>query len=353
MSNEAKIGLMATVVIAVFIWGYKFIQGKNLFSTNTQILVEFEDVGELQPSAPVLKNGLQIGTVTDIYFKADDMNAVIINLDIDSKLKVPNTAKAELYSQGVMGGRAVKLKFSKPCSGENCVESGEFIQGINVGLLGSLVDTQEIPGYIEELGKGGRAMVQSIDSMLTNPSAQQAGLGKILADLSGTLTNLNSSTFQLNKLLASSSNALSGTLVNAQAITGNLKNNDAKINEIIANLAALTNSLKGIDLKATVEKTNGALGAAASTMDGLQGTLSKANEAFDSLTKMLNDINAGKGSLGKLAKDEELYTKLNAASREFELLLQDVRLHPKRYTRILSKKEKEYEYPNDDPAKQN
>ncbi|NNE30177.1 MAG: MCE family protein, partial [Saprospiraceae bacterium] len=190
MSNETKIGLMATIVIAVFIWGYKFVQGRNLFSSNTQVLVELNDVGELQESAPVMKNGLQVGTVTQIYFSSDDMDKVIINLDIDSKLKVPKSARAELYSQGFMGGRAVRLKFSKPCSGEDCVESGGYIQGVSLGLLGSMVDPTDIPTYMEQLGEGGKALIESIDSTLDNPDAQTSGLGKVVGDLAATLDQL-------------------------------------------------------------------------------------------------------------------------------------------------------------------
>lgn len=345
MSNETKIGLMATIIIAVFIWGFKYIQGRNLFSSNTQILVEFDTVDELQVSAPVLKNGLEVGTVTDIYFKTDDMDKVIINLDIDSDLRVPTSAKAILYNQSVMGGKAVKLIFSKPCAGANCVESGQFIQGVGKGLLGSLVDPTEIPAYMEQLTEGGRALASALDSTLSNPEAQKDGLGKVVADLAGTLENLKTTTYQLNKLLSSSQASLSGTFANVEAITANIKNNDARIDQILANFATLSNSIKDMDLKTTVDKTNGTLSSAKVTMDDLQGTLKKANTTFDGINVLLADIKAGKGSLGKLATDEEMYNKLTAAGKQVELLLEDVRLHPKRYTRFLSKKEVPYEAP--------
>ena len=42
--------------------------------------------------------------------------------------------------------------------------------------------------------------------------------------------------------------------------------------------------------------------------------------------------------MGKLLKDEELYNNLKGASKEMEELLRDIKLHPKRYFRVLSKK---------------
>ena len=47
--------------------------------------------------------------------------------------------------------------------------------------------------------------------------------------------------------------------------------------------------------------------------------------------------------MGKLLKDETLYQNLEGATKEMEALLKDIKLHPKRYFRILSKKEIPYQ----------
>jgi phospholipid/cholesterol/gamma-HCH transport system substrate-binding protein len=46
--------------------------------------------------------------------------------------------------------------------------------------------------------------------------------------------------------------------------------------------------------------------------------------------------------MGKLMTNDSLYNNLTGASREMEELLEDIKLHPKRYFRILSKKEIPY-----------
>jgi len=58
----------------------------------------------------------------------------------------------------------------------------------------------------------------------------------------------------------------------------------------------------------------------------------------------------GDGTLGKLLNDETLYTNLNETTREMDLLLQDIRLNPRRYFRVFGKKSRDYELPEDDPA---
>ncbi|MDB2462965.1 MCE family protein, partial [Algibacter sp.] len=60
---------------------------------------------------------------------------------------------------------------------------------------------------------------------------------------------------------------------------------------------------------------------------------------------ILANLEQGEGTMGKLLKDDELYNNLEGATSELESLLKDFKLHPNRYTRILSKKEIPYEAP--------
>ncbi|NJK82776.1 MAG: MCE family protein, partial [Saprospiraceae bacterium] len=62
---------------------------------------------------------------------------------------------------------------------------------------------------------------------------------------------------------------------------------------------------------------------------------------------------SGEGTLGKLLQEDDLYLQLDKAVKNMDFLLQDIRLHPERYRRILSKKEMPYEKPETDPALDN
>ena len=64
-------------------------------------------------------------------------------------------------------------------------------------------------------------------------------------------------------------------------------------------------------------------------------------ESFDAVMKK---IEQGEGSIGKLVNDEKLYDNLDAASKELEELLRDLKENPKRYLHIsvFGKKAKEY-----------
>ena len=56
--------------------------------------------------------------------------------------------------------------------------------------------------------------------------------------------------------------------------------------------------------------------------------LSKAGEAMEDLGGIISSIRGGKGTVGKLVTDEELYDNLNAVIKNLRELTEDVKEHP-------------------------
>jgi phospholipid/cholesterol/gamma-HCH transport system substrate-binding protein len=96
-----------------------------------------------------------------------------------------------------------------------------------------------------------------------------------------------------------------------------------------ANLASISDSLE----KANIGKA----------VKNLEKTLA-------SVDKIMADLNAGNGTMGKLIKDDKMYNNFTSASKELELLLEDLRLHPTRYVNVslFGKKEKPYVAPEEE-----
>lgn len=348
MSNETKIGLLAVIVIALFFWGYNFLKGKNVLSTSKLLYVEYEQVDQLAVSAPVTINGFRVGVVSDMYLEPEEMKTVITVLNINRGIEIPKNATAWIQSQGVMSGNGISIEFENPCTGEDCAKTGDYLQGKAKGLLYSLVDPEEIPTYTDQLGKG---LSKVVDSLLAKVGGGEDGPNSAtVTDLKQTVSNIRQLTARLNSMMSKSSGNLEGMLGNFESISANLKNNNDKINELLANTSDLTKQLKEANLANTVGKANTTLESSTAAINKLKATLDGTDELIANLTKLSADIKNGNGSMGKIMQNDELYNNLNEASREMALLLQDVRLHPKRYTRILSKKEKPYVYPEGDPA---
>jgi phospholipid/cholesterol/gamma-HCH transport system substrate-binding protein len=100
---------------------------------------------------------------------------------------------------------------------------------------------------------------------------------------------------------------------NVESITGNLKKSNEQITTIVGNARKLTDDLLTSDYK---------------------GVIANANNTLKSLNAVLDDAKNGKGTLGKLLGDEQLYNELNKTNVELQNLVNDIQLHPERYIHI-------------------
>ena len=82
-------------------------------------------------------------------------------------------------------------------------------------------------------------------------------------------------------------------------------------------------------------------------------TVENLNKTLADVQSMLATVNNSDGTIGKLLNDATLYNNLEGASKELELLLLDIKLHPARYRRILSKREIPYEQPTQEQLNNN
>ena len=71
LTREIKTAVLVIVSILLFIWGYNFLKGKDLFESSTRVYVVYDNVAGLVNSAPVTLNGLAIGKVNSIDIQPD------------------------------------------------------------------------------------------------------------------------------------------------------------------------------------------------------------------------------------------------------------------------------------------
>ena len=71
LTKEIKTAVLVIVSIFLFIWGYNFLKGKDLFNSTTRVYVVYDNVAGLVNSAPVTLNGLAIGKVDAITIQPD------------------------------------------------------------------------------------------------------------------------------------------------------------------------------------------------------------------------------------------------------------------------------------------
>jgi phospholipid/cholesterol/gamma-HCH transport system substrate-binding protein len=114
-----------------------------------------------------------------------------------------------------------------------------------------------------------------------------------------------------------------------------VKTNKIAINNTIDNVKDLSENLSSISN--TINSSD------------LEKTLLNLKLSSENLSNVLENINNGDGSISKLISNDSLFNNLNDASKSIDLLLEDIRLNPKRYIHfsIFGKKNKPYEKNND------
>jgi phospholipid/cholesterol/gamma-HCH transport system substrate-binding protein len=319
MKYEIKIAILAIVTMALSFWGFTFIKGKNLLSSSTVLFVEYNDVDMMLPSSPVLKNGFQIGTVVELFLKPGNPEIIVAKLDIRKEIKVPKNAKAVILTTGIMGGKAVALEFNTDCSGDNCAKTGDYLEGNSKGMLGSMMDPEELQEYTNALSEGLKKVFDELNQQLTDPNSDQL-IAKTMNDLQKTMANLSNATQRLDGLLAGTSNNLRLTSANIEVLTRSLASNTSTIDSILSN----ANKISGDISEGVVDEAKG-------TLQAIQQTIQALNPTLTDLNSLITKINEGEGTLGKIISEDSLYTNISELTQQLDSVLNDIQIRPYRY----------------------
>lgn len=346
MSKEIKIGAMVIIIVAFSYWGYVFLKGKDIFQNSITVVTYYADVDQLAVSAPVLINGVKVGNVTDVILSPKNIEQVEVHFTIEGIRHVPEDAIATLKSTSIMGGKAIDILFDKPCLDENgCLEEGSVLESKNLSLINSMLGV-DMDTYINDM--------ENKISGITNDQGEQFNYAQILLNLQVTIANLKKVSAQASEIIDGSSQNIRNITYSLDQFAQTLKQNNEKVTQIMGNLADVTEKLNQVDINGTVESAKSAVDETKLAVSEIKGTLENAKSTFDRIDQVVTKIESGEGSLGLLINDKELYNELTTTSDQISLLLQDIRLNPKRYINVSvfggKKSDEDYVYPKEDPA---
>lgn len=312
LTREIKTAILVIASILLFIWGYSFLKGKDLFTNYKTLYVEYDNVEDLAQSAPVTLNGLAIGKVTKITIN-DTTGKLLVELQLKTDFPISKTSTASLYSPSLIGGKQIKI-IPNLADKDLAVDGQTLAPAVELGL------TESLGGKIEPIEQKLNLMLANINTLVSGlnnvlDKKGQEDLKKSLAELSQTMEQFHRASGSLNNILDTNKAQINGVVTNFNKMSGNFNK--------------ISDSLNKADLGKTVRNLNQTL----AKVDGI-----------------MNNLNSGKGTAGKLLNDDALYNNLAKTSKELELLLQDVRLYPTRYVNVslFGKKNKPYVAPTED-----
>ena len=307
ITKEIKTGILALFAILLLIYGYSFLKGSDLFSKERTFYVSYDNVAGLTVSAPVTINGYVVGKVKKIEFE-NDLGGLLVSFSVNKDFNFSKSSIVRIYSTSVIGGNA--LAIIPIIRKDNIAVDGDVLKGeIEKGMLESLTSgIKPLENRIYTTLSGLDSLLSNFNSVLNEETKNN--LKNAIGSLTNTMSSFEDTSSDLNTLLKENKPKLDSTFSYLEITTGNL--------------ATFSDSLNQIDINRMATH--------------LETTL----ESFNSI---MHKFDNGEGSIGKLINDENLYKNLEAASKELEELLRDLKENPKRYVHlsVFGKKTTEYE----------
>ena len=309
MSKEIKTGIVAIIVIAIFIWGYNFLKGQNLFDTNSRHFdVEYSNIAGLSTSSLVTINGLKVGKVTSIEFNQDiaKKGHLVVSFIIDNDFTFSKKSVVKIYSPSPLGGS--NLAIIPNYEGEEAV-SGDVLTGeIESSLFTSIGEKLDpLQAKLEHVMVSADSLFKNVNNILDTKT--QNSLKASVKTLEFTLSEVKKTMVSINGMIDSTSVDLKQSIKNTKLITENF----SKVSDTLANA-------------------------------NIGAIMRKAEITLNSVNIMLSNIHNGEGTIGKLITDDELYNNIAAMSLELENLLREMKENPKRFVHfsLFGKRAKPY-----------
>ncbi len=316
IKREYTIALMIIGALVLLYYGINYLKGLNVLGRKNIYYAVYPDVSGINDASPVLFRGMKVGQVIGTELVPDGSGNIAVAFQMsEERLKLPRDSRAEIYSSDLFT-RAIQII---PGDSSVLAVAGDTLDG---GAQLSL--TESVTGQIDPLKRKAEGMLANIDSVLTalqrvlNADSQKEINGSFTS-LHGALENVRNTTQRLDALLADETNTIKAAIENLNKVSATLANNSDELTRIFQNLDTLTGAM------------------ADGRLDKLMANVTSTSEQ---LKQAMTTVNEGRGTLGKLMKDDSLYVNLNSASRELDLLLEDLRVNPNRYFSIFGKKDR-------------
>jgi len=311
ITKEVKIGSLVISALALVIFGYNFLQGKNILTKNKVFYALYNNVEGLDTSSNVTINGLVVGSILDIDF-TNESGQLRVTFSVENDFEFGENSVAKIYSTGIIGGKNLAI----------LPEKKPKTMAKNKQILSSVIEPSLLGGFSEKLDPLQKKlsivldettiMISSINKVLNEENT--GNISKSLKTLTNTLSSLNTTSESVKKLIANNENSLSLTIDNFKVSSENINKFSKEISKI--EVSKLSNDLEKI---------------------------------INDFSLIAKKLDSNTGTAGKLINDPTVYDNLDRATRQLDLLLQDVKLNPKRYVHfsVFGKKGNEYEKPKD------
>jgi len=300
--NEIKTGILVVIGIGLFIFGFSYLKSNDIFVGDRTFYAVYDDVEGVVNGTPVTVNGFPVGSIQDISFLKN--NNLLVKFRVENDLTFSINSIAQIYETGLIGGKALSIIPANDNS--------------RIAVSRDTLKSSVAPGLTELVNEKLTPLQENIESMILSANEVLSKVSLIFDD--STRTNLKTIVSDFTE-----------TIRDLKETSAVLKSNKLNIDKIIDNALDISTDLS--EISKTINQSE------------LDLIISNFKIFSNDLALILEKINDSNGTISKLIENDTLFQNLNNASKSIDLLLEDIRLNPKRYIHfsIFGKKDKVYQ----------
>lgn len=307
LSVYTKTGILVTAAGVGLYLGINFLKGKNIFKKEVTYTILYDRIDGLNLSSSVEIRGLKVGRVSNIAFSGNDYGKLAVSVIVSDEMPIPKGSIGRIYSSDLMGTKSIEIIMG---SSDTLLAPGDTIASEIEGSIGDQVKLQMLPlkRKAEDLMVSMEKAMEAVKYVFNEETGTK--LQQSLLTVQVAINGLQKATTNLDTIMVESKDKFAKILTNVQSISKNIDNNNKNISEVLTNLNSITDSLAASNLTQAINNAN--------------ATLAESRI-------LLEQINSGQGTMGKLIYSDSLYMHLTQASQDLDKLLIDINANPKKY----------------------
>ena len=312
------IGTIFVLSIISFIGGLMYLQEISITKSNYTFNVLFDNIQGLNVGDQVDMLGKKIGKVSHSRIIGQKI-AVELSIDNSFSFSIPVDSKIEVKSEGLIGSKFISI--SPGLNTKEFILPGETVEGLRE------FDFAEITPGIVPLTQDLSAFARRL----------KATLGEEEKDnIRHTIQNIESLTAELDTFVYNYRNIISDN--DKKNFQDFIKNLNGVVKDLKYGVNKEINRIDGMldDLKKVTDKSD-ELSVTITELKKSSQSFAKSTEIFN---KILDKIDSGEGTMGKLVSDTALYENMNSLLNDIRVLVEDIKENPTKYMKAYRKSKK-------------
>jgi len=289
---ETRLGIFFALALIVAVIILEMIGAADFFKGGYHISASFKTAQDLKKGDLVKMAGVEIGRVEAVEL---ENGRAKVSMKVQAKYEIKTDAKAVIKFTGLMGQNFVSIDGGSPNA--PAIQSGSIDTVEQPDLSALMAKLEGVAGGIENLTKSfSTDNFSSLLGPLTDFIKQNTGpLTAIIANMRGVSDNVAQGRGTVGRLVMDDAlyNASYSTITNLQVAAGDIKNITGQADSMIT------------QMRSVIEQINSGKG----TLGKLAKDETLYNESTTAVThlrEILEKMNRGQGSVGKLINDDSL-----------------------------------------------